>query len=216
MSCVLFHLTPTQTPHTPITQRERAVYQDIFQIPTYSDHSPGEVYAPLFASLAQAPATVLDAGCGSGKGMLALTALGFSVYGCDLTDAGLVPEARALGNMLQACLWRDVFPVAYIAASGKTGDCAFQFDYAYCCDVLEHIPPTFTMLAVRNILAVTRYAAFFSIALTPDNFGVWVGKPLHQTVQSFTDWRDQLSEVGRVLEARDLGVNGIYWVAPWR
>jgi hypothetical protein len=46
----------------------------------------------------------------------------------------------------------------------------------------------------------------------PDGHGVWVGKHLHQTVQSFTAWRDQLNEVGRVVDARDLCVAGVYCV----
>jgi 2-polyprenyl-3-methyl-5-hydroxy-6-metoxy-1,4-benzoquinol methylase len=190
-----------------ISDQERSTYTDVFAVERYGDFSPGAHYAPLFASLAKPPATVLDAGCGTGKGMLALHAAGFKVMGCDLTASGLVPEARSVGYMVEACLWRDLFPVAYLADVPK-------FDYAYCCDVLEHIPPTFTMLTVRNILAITQHAAFFSIALVPDNFGVWVGKPLHQTVQGFTEWRDQLNEVGKVIESRDLGLSGVYWVAP--
>jgi hypothetical protein len=48
----------------------------------------------------------------------------------------------------------------------------------------------------------------------PDGHGVWVGKHLHQTVQPFTTWRDQLNEVGRVVDARDLCVAGVFCVEP--
>jgi hypothetical protein len=79
---------------------------------------------------------------------------------------------------------------------------------------MEHIPPAFTMLVVARLLEVARSGAFFSISLVPDAFGAWVGKPLHQSVQSFTQWRDQLATLGEVLECRDLLTTGVYFVRP--
>jgi hypothetical protein len=126
---------------------------------------------------------------------------------CDVTDAGLSEAARAL-PFRQICLWHDLEPVVRnFDMWGRS-----RVDYVYCTDVLEHIPPTFTMLVVQRLLDVSRRGVFLSIALVHDQFGPWVGTPLHQTVQSFVAWRDQLSELGEMVECRDLLNTGIYFL----
>lgn len=194
-----------------ITERERDLYTDVWQtVEQYGAMSPGEQYVPLFMDMAgigeSRRVTVLDAGAGSGKGALALHREGFRVRMVDVTDAGLVDEAKAL-PFAQACLWDDLAPVIGYAFGGR-------LDHVYCCDVLEHIPTPFTMLVVRRLLDVARRGVFLSICLQPDVNGYWVGKPLHQTVQSFTEWRDQLATIGRLQECRDLLHTGLYYVVP--
>lgn len=190
-----------------ILQTERATYEDVWSsVEGYADHAPGEHWLPLFLDMAQPKrgATVLDAGAGSGKGALALKAAGFDVTLCDVTDAGLVEDARGL-RFYEACLWREI---------PKALPMRYAYDYTYCTDVLEHIPPEFTMLVVDQLLRVTTHALFLSISLVPDSFGVWVGKSLHQTVQGFVWWKDHLAELGEVVEARDCLQTGIYLVRP--
>jgi predicted TPR repeat methyltransferase len=174
---------------------ERAKYEDAWALPAYAAHAPGERYLPIFLSMVNAEprARVLDAGCGSGKGAAALLAAGFDVEMCDFTADGIVPEARGI-SMFETCLW-DEFPRFY-------REC--PYDYVYCTDVLEHVPQQLTMLVVARLLAVARCGLFLTVSTTPDQFGVWVGKQLHETVQPFTWWRDSLAAVGVVDEARDL------------
>lgn len=191
-----------------VAARERDLYGDVFSsVPKYSDFSPGEARVPMFMEMAGVDAaatfkgSALDAGTGSGKGAVALAAHGFRVTACDLDDYR-ADEARALTiPFARACLWDDLRPLGW-------------FDYAYCCDVMEHVPPEFTMLVVARLLAVSRRGAFFSISLVPDAFGAWVGRPLHQTVRPFTWWRDNLRSLGDVVECRDLRTTGVYYVAP--
>jgi 2-polyprenyl-3-methyl-5-hydroxy-6-metoxy-1,4-benzoquinol methylase len=191
-----------------LLERERDKYDAMWAVPAYANASPGAQVLPVFLDMTQATSgTVLDAGCGSGKGAVALVKAGFDVTLCDLTPEGLVPEAQGLPFAASA-LWADLAPLTYAATFGKT------FDYVYCCDVLEHIPTPFTMLVIRRLLDVSKHGVFLSISTVPDNFGVWIGEPLHQTVQPFVQWRDQLNTIGRVIEARDLLMSGCYWVAP--
>lgn len=175
-------------------------------MPQYSEYAPGEGYVPAFTEMsgAKLKARVLDAGCGTGKGAAALWAAGYRVEMVDLTDAGLVAEARGL-PFTQACLWRPLVPQIGYRFGGKV-------DYVYCCDVLEHVPTPFTMLVVARLLEVASRGVFLSISLSQDQFGAWIGRPLHQTVQSFTAWRDQLREIAEVVEARDLLHSGLYFV----
>lgn len=189
-----------------VTTDATTLYTDLWAgLPAYADHAPGLETLPLFLQMAQPPGTVLDAGAGSGKAAVALVGEGFDVTLCDLTDAGLVPEAQAL-SFYRACLWKPLRPQV------RRG----QVDWVYCVDVMEHIPPQFTMLAVDQMLAIAERGVFLGIALTPDHFGLLVGEALHQTVQSFVWWRDSLRELGTVVEARDLLNRAVFLVTRAR
>lgn len=198
-----------------VADRERATYDAAWGLSAYAEYSPGVTYAPLLADYLPPPATVLEAGCGSGQGALALQQAGYSVLACDLTPTGLAPDAASV-PYVTACLWsaRQMRAVAYLGKVKGILTRANSFDAVTCFDVLEHIPPTLTLLTAHNLLSLCAVGALFSISLLPDQFGVWVGKPLHHTVQGFTEWRDQLGELGTVDDARDLGHTGIYWVTP--
>lgn len=189
---------------------ERATYGEAWSLEDYARHAPGEIHAPRFVEMAGVleadrpvgrPLTVLDAGAGSGKGALALEALGFGVTLLDITAAGLVPDARRF-RYLEAPLWSDLRAVAG------------RFDYVYCCDVLEHVDEAMTMLAIARMLEASRRGVFLSISLVPDQFGILVGRPLHLTVKPFTWWRDRIRELGTVAECRDLIDAGLFLVTP--
>lgn len=194
-----------------ILTRERDLYDTVWSsLDAYGAFAPGEHYLPIFLDMVgETRGTVLDAGCGSGKGALALRAAGFDVRLTDLTGEGLVEDARLL-PFREACLWKDLTHL-YERSWRRQ---AIPFDYVYCCDVLEHIPVQFTLLVIDQLLRVTRQGLFLSIALVPDAFGVWAGRPLHQTVESFVWWRDNLAEVGEVAEARDLHEAAVFFVRP--
>lgn len=192
-----------------LLDRECAKYEAMWAMPGYATYSPGEQMIPILLDMIppSARGPVLDAGCGSGKGALALQAAGFEdVRLCDLTDTGLVDAARGF-PFDRACLWQPLRPQLRYLPGGAV-------DWVYCCDVLEHIPEAFTMLVVSRLLEVARRGVFLSISTVPDSHGVWIGERLHHTVQPFVWWRDQLRELGTVLEARDLLMAGAFLVAP--
>lgn len=195
-----------------ITARERATYEEMWTAGVgYDVHSPGLAYLPIFLQNAgvMRPRTVLDAGCGSGAMAVALAADGFDVTMCDLTSSGLLPAAEDL-PFFEASLWRPLPEQAgalrprYVSA----------WDYVVCCDVLEHVPPQFTMLTIRNLIESARQGVFLSVCLQPDHMGVWAGKALHQTVQPFVWWRDSLREVATVVDARDLISDAVFYLKP--
>lgn len=191
-----------------LVEAERATYDAMWLVEDYAKTSPGGQLVPPFMEMSGATKrqTVLDAGCGSGKGAISLRSAGFKVTMADLTPGGLLPEAADL-PFFEACVWDDLRTIGGFRFGGK-------FDWVYCCDVLEHIPTPFVMLAVSRLLEVARKGVFLSVALQGDNFGVWVGKPLHQTVMSFVQWRDCLSELGTVKESRDMLMSGVYLLEP--
>lgn len=188
-----------------LLDQERDTYADVWSaVDSYGNHAPGEHYLPIFLQIVgSARGHVLDAGTGSGKGALALDGAGFRVTCCDVTDAGLVPQAKHL-PFRSASLWH---PLRSLAPSNA-------FDYVYCTDVLEHIPPQFTMLCCEQMLRVARRGLFLSVSLVPDSFGAYIGKALHQTVQPFTWWKSSLGELGNVTDARDLLNSATFYVEP--
>lgn len=183
---------------------ERDKYTEVWGgISTYGNHAPGEQWAPAFVEMTRDTMrrSVLDAGCGSGKGALALKALGFPVTLCDLTGDGLVEEAQSL-PFHQICLWGNI--------KRQVG----FHDWVYCTDVMEHLPTEMVMLVVSRLLEVARRGVFFSITFVPDHFGSFIGTPLHQTVQPFVWWKSRLQELGELAEARDLLESGLFLVRP--
>jgi SAM-dependent methyltransferase len=209
---------------------ETATYESMWLVEDYAKTSPGEQLVPQFMEMSGAnpkgdphwcekfpighkyrdlirdrdAQTVLDAGCGSGKGAIMLKRAGFRVWLADLTDAGLVDDARML-PFTALSLWEPITQNRFPFRS---------FDWVYCCDVLEHVPTPFTMLVISRLLEACTRGVFLSIAMQGDNFGVWVGKPLHQTVMNFVQWRECLSALGHVKECRDMLTNGLYLVEP--
>lgn len=181
---------------------ERSLYVDVWgALPEYSNHSPGEQWLPVFLEIVGSQrGRLLDAGCGSGRSAVALSTAGFDCSMCDLTEDGVIAEASAL-PFSQACLWHS------LAHLGR-------FDYVYCCDVIEHLPPQFTMLAIAQLLAVATRGIFLSVSLVEDRFGVWIGEPLHQTVQPYVWWLESLRELGEVTDARDLIMCATFFVRP--
>lgn len=197
-----------------VVARERVLYEDVYDtVSRYAIDSPGQANFPLFLEMAgdvgvpRSEMSILDAGCGGGYGALAFKEAGFGkVVMCDITDFGLSNEAKASGMLFyQTALWDSL----HVVAGGTLGRC---FDYVYCCDVLEHIPKEFSMLVVSRLLEVSRHGVFMSICHKLDVHGLWVGKHLHQTVESFNWWRDNLSVLGEIVECRDLLSNGLFLV----
>lgn len=199
-----------------IKDQQQTLYKDVWgRVEAYDRFSPGATHLPFFLQHASPPGTVLDAGCGNGAGAVALANAGFTVAMCDIT----ITEKALMTGLLahEVCLW-DAGDMSCLPYLCHIANDAFvdedKVDYTYCCDVLEHIPPEWTMLVIQNLLSITKKGLFLSIALVPDKFGLWVGEPLHRTVQPFVWWRDNLRELRSNVQARDLLQTGIFFVQP--
>ena len=164
-------------------EHEAGKYADVWQIPSYHNFSHGEFHADLFMEITGASPgeTVIDLGCGTGRGGKALKKHGLKPTYLDLVKVGNLKPFR------KQPLWKPIIGL---------------WDYGICCDVMEHLPAEFTMLAIHNMLEACG-GLFLSICFQDESFGELVGEPLHLTVRPFTWWRDNLREVGTLEEARD-------------
>ncbi len=180
-----------------VIEAERAKYEKVWQMPAYHEGKrPGVVHTPMFAEIANPDPgdSVIDLGCGAGTGGDSLRNLGLSVTYLDLVRVEGVGEP-----FIEQCLWH---PLPSRNPPWK---------YGYCCDVMEHIPPEYSMLVLRNIMDACE-SVFFSISFREDMFGKLVGEPLHLTIRPYTWWRDRLAEFGELVEARDLLGEGVFYV----
>ncbi|KKN74550.1 hypothetical protein LCGC14_0389670 [marine sediment metagenome] len=193
-----------------LTQIEIDRYDAIWKVPAYSEVSPGEGLAAMFGKIAKPKTreTLIDLGCGRGAGGLNL----MGMYGLAITYLDVVKVAGVPEPYICQSLWEPIKVT-------RPGRKKWKWDYGYCCDVMEHLPKEFTMLAVKNMLAVCE-KVFFCIAFLPDRsgpkhtdigFAVGAGQ-LHHTIENFVWWRDRLEEICTLIDGRDLMGRGVFYV----
>ncbi len=169
---------------------ETEKYVQMWNVPEYRVHSPGlrivetaykEFGSPLDVTL-QRVFTLTDFGVGSGKAANWFKNKGFQVTGIDIADNCLDPGIDI--NFHTGCLW-DALP------TGLGGD------FGYCTDVLEHIPEKCVGKVLYNIMNLTRFRAFLTIAHFDDSMGRWgqSGDKLHLTVKPWSWWIDKINDM---------------------
>lgn len=184
-------------------QAERAKYEDMWSVADYRKFSPGMQNVERFLSVLNPPSrsSIVDIGCGEGGAGLRFAEGGMAVNWVDITESALdprVPRSRFMRAPIWSIGWRAMRP--------GTG-----WDYGFCCDVLEHIPPEYAMLCLEKITSACR-TSWLQVCNVPDQFGAVIGKQLHLTVRPFSWWRDRIGEFGDLIEARDLCGNSLFVV----
>lgn len=160
-------------------EKYRRMWTDVLG---YRKTSPGERLVPTFLEQADwhKGDTLLDAGCGPGRAGLALRLAGFQVTLLDITEKSVDSESRGILPFIQGCLW-DV-----------KADLILPFNWVYCCDVLEHIPPEHVDAVLDNLAKLSVNGAFLQIALWEDGWGNKIGETLHLTVRPAEWWLDKI------------------------
>jgi len=169
---------------------EQLKYEKMWAHEQYRAVAPGENCAQLFLAEARPPAGahVIDFGCGTGRGAIALAMFGkVKVTLVDFAINCLDPFVyKALSNQgdtlkfIQADLEKPL-PVAA--------------QYGFCTDVMEHIPEDKVEIVLKNIMKAAEYV-FFQISTTDDACGVLIGEKLHLTVKPPAWWSLKFRNLG--------------------
>ena len=75
-----------------------------------------------------------------------------------------------------------------------------SFDWSFCCDVLEHIPPEKVDAVLQTILRSTDRGGLLTIAHYPDSMGSRIGETLHLTVKPWAWWAERLTDAAQQIE----------------
>lgn len=183
-----------------LVAQEREKYQAIWEYEDYRKISPGLDKVGTFMKIMNPPvgSSLIDLGCGDGRAGLEFEKHGLRVWYLDLISNALQPGVDRR-HFYEQPLWRHI----HRPSAG--------FDYGYCCDVLEHLPPEYTMLAVARMLDACR-TVWMQIALAEETHGRLIGETLHLTVRSYKWWLSHLRTLGEVIDARDLNLRALYVV----
>jgi hypothetical protein len=187
-------LLPTAFRHmwsAPISEKDK--YQAMWELPSYSTVSPGELIAPLFCAVAKPMPheLVIDFGCGSGKGGKRIK----EIANCRVN---LVDFAE---NCCENILIADLSKRMSIVGN-----------YGFCADVMEHIPPDQVDDVIKNICDCVDYA-FFQISLVPDRMGALIGQTLHLSVHPFEWWKEKLQGYGTLTFSEDHGDSAVFYLS---
>lgn len=194
----------------PVRPEESKIYEMCWNNPAYRLVAPGEHAVHTFLEQARPKelATVLDIGCGTGRGSLGLALFGtMDVTMIDFTDNCLDDDIRPMletQKHVMRFVKADINAPLPVAAH-----------YGYCTDVMEHIAPENVDRVLSNILHACE-KVFFQISCVDDVMGKEIGFPLHLTVKPHGWWLQKLQDHGcTVLWSKDGGEYCQFYVTAW-
>lgn len=180
-----------------VAQSEQAKYERMWEVSQYRSYSPGEKTLPAIEGLMKEGSSVADFGCGTGRAAQRLRSRGFDVTGIDFAQNCLDKDVDIAFK--QACLWD--LPSDML------------FDYGFCTDVMEHIPPNKVNATLKCIHGATRAGTFFQIATFKDRFGEQIGERLHLSVQPAEVWESVLKKFWPQVTMISGGRDARFWVS---
>lgn len=189
---------------------EQRKYEKMWKIDDYRAVAPGEQSVQIFLKQAKPKpgSTLIDFGCGTGRGGTALALFGkLNVTLMDFAENCLdewVANACENQDSLRF-VQHDLNKISPVTA-----------EYGYCTDVMEHIPPEEVDQVLANILLAAKNV-FFMISTQPDRMGERIGEPLHLTVQPYEWWLKKFREQGCMVHwSHDAnGEACLFYVTSW-
>lgn len=167
---------------------EKDLYKMMWERPEYRKVAPGEGAAFEFLAQAKPPrgSSVIDLGCGTGRGSLNLAFFGgLDVTMVDFADNCLDPDIRPMLETQSHALRfkeHDLSQPLEIKAA-----------YGFCTDVMEHIRPHHVDRVLDNCLESCQHV-FFQIATEDDQMGKLLGHRLHLSVHPYEWWLKKFND----------------------
>lgn len=178
-----------------MTEREK--YERMWGLAAYRSTSPGARVVANFIDMVEpeAGASIVDCGCGTGRAGVKLARAGFDVVLVDF--AGNCRDAEAEGLPFVEADLSEAIPV--------------QADYAFCADVMEHIPPEQIDAVLANLFACAP-RVFLQISTVDDCCGKLIGERLHLSVHPHAWWREKLAGFGCVSREEEKRSASLFYV----
>lgn len=200
---------PHQAGSEPMTEQQK--YEEMWKHPEYRKVAPGEHAWMHFIQVARPRpgTTVIDFGCGTGRGAFMLALMG--------------PKLKvAMVDFAENCLDDDVRQIMEEqphALSFTQADLSQEIpvtaEFGFCTDVLEHIPPEQVDAVLQNILKAAQHV-YFQISCTDDSCGALIGEPLHLSVHPASWWLEKFQALGcQVHFVEDRKENVILYATAW-
>jgi len=197
-------------PSVTVTNPEQSKYERLWKLDAYRQYSPGENLAMTFLSWVKpkAGSTVIDYGCGTGRGGLMLAALGnLKVTMLDFVEGCLDEDIKNATQNQGEYLQFFVHDLTNIPTH--------RAKYGYCTDVMEHIPEGQVETVLRNIVKSAENV-FFNISLQEDSCGSLINENLHVTVKPAGWWIQKLRGLDCVIYNSEVrGSDLLVYVSAW-
>lgn len=189
---------------------EKDLYKMMWERPEYRAFAPGE--KAVFDFLSQAKprrgSSVIDLGCGTGRGSLNLAFFG----GLDVTMVDFAPN----------CLDADIVPmletqkhVMRFLEHDLSQPLPVKAAYGFCTDVMEHIRPHHVDRVLDNCLDACQHV-FFQIDTQEDEMGKLLGHRLHLSVHSYEWWLKKFNDRNCIIHWSDKDARYAYfYVTAW-
>lgn len=189
---------------------EKDLYKMMWDIPEYRHVAPGENIAHEFLAQAKPKkgSSVLDLGCGTGRGGLNLAFFGnmdvtLVDFAPNCLDADIVPMLKTQSHVLRFVEADLSQPLPVRAA------------YGYCTDVMEHIRPHHVDKVLDNCLGAAQHV-FFQISTVDDVMGKIVGHKLHLSVHPYKWWLKKFRDRKCVIHwSKEVDGACLFYVSSW-
>jgi len=195
---------------SPKINTEKEKYEKMWKLDAYRSYSPGENLAMKFLSWARPPkdSTLIDFGCGTGRGGLMLALMGnLKVTMLDFVEGCLDEDVR------KATETQGEYLQFFVQDLTELSD--HRAKYGYCTDVMEHIPEDQVEKVLRNIVKSAE-KVFFNISLQEDSCGALIDENLHVTVKPAAWWLSKLRDLDCVIYNFETHGNDLLvYVSAW-